>query len=99
MPSRPTPDLIPPGALSAGTVRRHLDAARERLFVLTGDLDGERLLGPKLAIVNPPLREIGDVAWFQEHWCLRTRPDGTLAPSPLEGADQLYDSTVIPCAT
>ncbi len=96
MPSRPTADLIPPGALSAAAVRRHLDAARERLLALTGDLDGERLLGPKLAIVNPVLWEIGHVAWFQEHWCLRVRPDGTLAPSRLADADRLYDSTAIP---
>ena len=96
MPNRPTADLIPPGALAAETVRRHLDAARERLVVLTGDLDGERLLGPKLAIVNPPLWEIGHVAWFQEHWCLRMRPDGTLAPSRLADADRLYDSTADP---
>jgi iron(II)-dependent oxidoreductase len=96
MPSRPTADLIAPGALRADEVRRHLDAARERLLVLTGDLDGERLLGPKLAIVNPPLWEIGHVAWFQEHWCLRLRADGTPAPSRLDGADRVYDSTAIP---
>jgi iron(II)-dependent oxidoreductase len=96
MPSRPTADLIPPGTLPADEVRRHLDAARERLLVLTGDLDGERLLGAKLAIVNPVLWEIGHVAWFQEHWCLRMRPDGTLAPGRLADADRLYDSTAIP---
>jgi iron(II)-dependent oxidoreductase len=96
MPSRPTADLIPPGALSAESVRQHLDAARERLLVLTGDLHGKRLLGPKLAIVNPVLWEIGHVAWFQEHWCLRMRPDGTLAPSRLDDADRLYDSSAIP---
>jgi gamma-glutamyl hercynylcysteine S-oxide synthase len=96
MPSRPTADLIAPGALRADEVRRHLDAARERLLVLTCDLDGERLLGPKLAIVNPPLWEIGHVAWFQEHWCLRMGPDGAPAPSRLDGADRLYDSTAIP---
>ena len=98
MPTRPTADLIPPGTLAAEEVRRHLDAARDRLRALTGDLDGERLLGPKLAIVNPVLWEIGHVAWFQEHWCLRMRPDGTLAPSRLDGADRLYDSSAIPHA-
>lgn len=96
MPNRPTADLIPPGTLAAKEVRRHLEAARERLRALTGDLDGERLLGPKLAIVNPVLWEMGHVAWFQEHWCLRLRPDGTLGPSRLEGADRLYDSSAIP---
>jgi iron(II)-dependent oxidoreductase len=96
MPSRTTADLIPPGTLTAEEVRRHLDAARERLLVLTGDLGGEQLLGPKLAIVNPPQWEIGHVAWFQEYWCLRMRPGGTLAPSRLDDADRLYDSTAIP---
>ncbi|MET0680257.1 MAG: selenoneine synthase SenA [Burkholderiales bacterium] len=96
MPSRPTAELIPPGTLRADEVRRHIDAARERLMALTDDLDGKRLLGPKLAIVNPPLWELGHVAWFQEHWCLRMRADGTLAPSRLDDADRLYDSTAIP---
>ena len=86
MPSRPTVELIPPGTLRADEVRRHIDAARERLMALTDDLDGKRLLGPKLAIFNPPLWELGHVAWFQEHWCLRMRADGTLAPSRLDDA-------------
>lgn len=69
--------------------------ARARALRVTGDLDGERLLGPKLAIVNPPLWEIGHVSWFQERWCLRLRPDGTLADSILPGADALYDSSAV----
>lgn len=96
MPTRATSELIPPGALAAGEVRAHLEAARARLLALTADLDGARLLGPKLAIVNPALWEIGHVGWFQEHWCLRMRADGTLAESALRGADRLYDSAAIP---
>ena len=38
---------------------------------ITRELDGAQWLGPKLAIVNPPLWELGHVAWFQERWCLR----------------------------
>ncbi len=95
MPTRPTAALIPPGALAAGAVRGHLEAARARLLALTADFDGARLLGPKLAIVNPPLWEIGHVGWFQEHWCLRMRPDGVLAASGFEGSDALYDSAAI----
>src|SRR5262249_50106851 len=34
-------------------------------------------------------------AWFQERWCLRTRPDETLADSLLDGADALYDSSTV----
>ena len=66
--------------------------ARARAERITGDLAGEQLLGPKLAIVNPPLWEIGHVSWFQEYWCLRLRPDGTRSDSILPGADALYDS-------
>jgi gamma-glutamyl hercynylcysteine S-oxide synthase len=77
------------------TLQQHLSASRRRTRRLTEDLDGPRLLGPKLAIVNPVLWELGHVAWFQEHWCLRFRPDETLADSLLEGADALYDSSAV----
>jgi iron(II)-dependent oxidoreductase len=68
-------------------------ASRDHFSSITAALDGERLFGPKLAIVNPPLWEIGHVGWFQEHWCLRWREDGTRADSILAGADALYDSS------
>ena len=71
---------------------RDLRASRERSARITADLAGERLLGPMLAIVNPPLWEIGHLGWFQERWCLRWRPDGSLGESILPGADALYDS-------
>jgi len=58
-------------------------------------IDGERLLGPQLAIVNPPLWEIGHVGWFQEHWCLRWRNGKELAPSILPNADALYNSSTV----
>ncbi|MEO8145849.1 MAG: ergothioneine biosynthesis protein EgtB, partial [Betaproteobacteria bacterium] len=54
-------------------LERDLTDARARAMRVTADLDGERLLGPKLSIVNPPLWEIGHVSWFQERWCLRQR--------------------------
>ena len=79
----------------AAALERDLLDARARALRVTEDLDGERLLGPKLAIVNPPLWEIGHVAWFQEHWCLRWRADETLADSILPGADALYDSSAV----
>jgi iron(II)-dependent oxidoreductase len=96
MPTRPTSDLIAAGALSASEVKAHLEAARARVLMLTADLDGERLLGPKLAIVNPILWELGHLAWFQEHWCLRQRANGARGPSIIDAADALYDSTAIP---
>jgi iron(II)-dependent oxidoreductase len=69
--------------------------ARERTLALVGDLEGERLFGPRLPVVNPPLWEMGHLAWFQERWVLRhaagrapVRPD----------ADRLYDSARVPHA-
>ena len=70
--------------------------ARSRTVGLIADLSGSQLLGPRLSIVNPPLWEIGHLGWFQERWCLRRRGDGALAPSMLEGADALYDSSAVP---
>ena len=69
--------------------------ARARTLRMTGDLEGDRLLGPKLAIVNPPLWELGHVAWFQERWCLRTACGGLPMESILPGADALYDSSAV----
>lgn len=57
---------------------------------LTGMLDAARLEVPQLPIVNPPLWEIGHIAWFQEFWVQR---GGSFElPSMLPGADRLYDS-------
>jgi iron(II)-dependent oxidoreductase len=69
--------------------------ARKRTDRVTQGLEGTRLLGPRLDIVNPPLWEIGHVGWFQEYWCLRRKPDGSAGPSMLEGADRLYDSAKV----
>ena len=81
---------VDPALLSA-----ELRASREHLNRITADLDGDRLLGPKLSIVNPPLWELGHVAWFQEFWCLRQSARGT-PPDPLvTGADALYDSAKV----
>lgn len=81
------------------TLARLLVEARARIRRMTADLAGERLLGPRLDIVNPALWEIGHVGWFQERWCLRARPDGTLTNSLLPQADRLYDSSAVPHAT
>jgi iron(II)-dependent oxidoreductase len=72
-----------------------LRASREHLTRITADLDGELLLGPKLAIVNPPLWELGHVAWFQEYWCLRRRTPDSMAEPIIPGADALYDSAKV----
>jgi iron(II)-dependent oxidoreductase len=87
--------LADPRIFNPAELERDLTDARARALRITHDLEGERLLGPKLAIVNPPLWEIGHVAWFQEYWCLRLRADGTRADSILPHADALYDSSAV----
>lgn len=87
--------LADPRITNPAELERDLLASREHARRVTADLDGARLYGPKLAIVNPPLWEIGHVAWFQERWCLRLRADGTLIDSILPGADALYDSSAV----
>jgi len=77
------------------SLSQQLRDARRRTRLLTRDLEGPQLFGPKLAIVNPVLWELGHVAWFQEHWCLRLRADESLSESVLEGADALYDSAKV----
>ena len=82
--------MIDPVELAA-----ELRSSRAHLTRITGDLDGERLLGPRLAIVNPPLWELGHVAWFQEYWCLRRNTQDRIADSIIPGADALYDSAKV----
>jgi len=77
------------------SLSQQLRDARQRTRLLTRDLEGPQLFGPKLAIVNPVLWELGHVAWFQEHWCLRLRADESLSESVLDGADALYDSAKV----
>ncbi len=89
-------DYMPSRQPDASVLREMLLAARARNLQLAADLGGERLLGPRLAIVNPPLWEIGHVGWFQEHWCLRYTPNSENGPSRLAGADALYDSAIVP---
>lgn len=74
-----------------------LHSARERLRRVADDLGGERELGPKLALVNPPRWEIGHVGWFQEWWCLREGSEDR--PSILPNADALYNSATVAHAT
>jgi ergothioneine biosynthesis protein EgtB len=79
---------------TAQTLMRRLQAARHRTLTLASDLTGRQLLGPRLAIVNPPLWEIAHVAWFQEHWCLRYRAPDDVAPSLIKDADERYNSAI-----
>ena len=59
----------------AGAVRAALLGARERTLRLADDFRaalGPRPQLPYAEAVNPPLWELGHVAWFQEWWLLRT---------------------------
>ena len=56
---------------------------------LVSDLSEAELLGPRLAIVNPPLWEVGHVGWFQERWVLR---HWSKQKPLLEHGDTLYNS-------
>ena len=81
--------------INTGFLAGELRASREHLTRITADFDAEQLLGPKLAIVNPPLWELGHVAWFQEYWCLRRKAQDEIADSIIPGADALYDSAKV----
>jgi len=78
--------------LSSSRLVELLTEARARTLELVADLTDSELRGPLLDIVNPPLWEIGHVAWFQEKWALRHW--GKRAPLQKEG-DVLYDSAAV----
>ncbi len=79
--------------MDSQTLASWITACRDRTFRLVEDLSDEQLMGPRLAIVNPLLWEIGHVAWFQENWVLRHHFGGR--PIVADG-DSLYDSSAIP---
>jgi iron(II)-dependent oxidoreductase len=79
-----------PARLNSCEIVDAMCAFRARTLALVGDLDDKQMIGPRLSIVNPPLWEIGHIAWFQEFWVLRhlrkQRPQ-------LENGDLIYNST------
>jgi iron(II)-dependent oxidoreductase len=80
---RPHPD--------AATLRAWLADAHQATRRLTARFATQSLEVPLLAIVNPPLWELGHVAWFEEFWLHRGGDFGV--PSMLEHADRWYDSS------
>ena len=78
----------------AESLSQQLRDARRRTRLLTRDLEGPQLFGPKLSIVNPVLWELGHVAWFQERWCLRLRADESLSESLLEASHAFYGHAI-----
>src|SRR6516164_2261537 len=88
MAERPNRPTIPPTTLAEAVAD-----TRRRTLELIADLGDDQLLGPRLAIVNPLLWEIGHLAWFGEKWVLRHARH----QPPLRGdADALYDSAAVP---
>jgi len=78
--------------VSTDVLLAQMQSARQRTLELIDGLTAEQLIGPKLAIVNPMLWEIGHVAWFFEHFILRR--EYRAAPM-LERGDEIYDSIAI----
>jgi len=87
----------------AASLRDALVESRERTRRVADDLGGDMQFGPYLAIVNPPRWELGHVGWFQEFWCLRRVEQGRYSlprsPSILPGADEVYNSALVPHAS
>lgn len=58
---------------------------------------------PMLAIVNPPLWELGHIAWFAEWYILReaesSAPDAAKRPCLLTKGDDWFDSNTVPHRT
>ncbi len=82
------------GDARARTAQLHAACARA--------LRGPDLAVPYRAEINPPLWELGHIAWFQEYWIARNAhcergihadPSATRGPSLMADADRLYDSS------
>lgn len=89
-----TPLSTPPTPpRAADELAAMLTDARERSLALMHDTLEARELGPRLAIVNPPLWELGHLGFFHDHFALRGLfglPDYQLAD-----AERLFDSSSI----
>ncbi len=69
-----------------------LEDCRRRTLELVSDLTPDQMRVPLLDIINPPVWELGHVAWFQEIWA-RRRLHGL--PPIRDDADALWDSMAI----
>ena len=78
---------------TAAALAAMLADTRATTLALVADLTDAQMLGPMLRIVNPPLWEIGHVAWFQEKWALRHLRG---LPASRADADAFYDSAAVP---
>ena len=72
-----------------------MQEARATTRSLYAQCSEDELSVPYLTTINPPLWELAHIAWFQEYWCLRYRPDAPRSPHTetlLEDADARFDS-------
>ncbi|APE30322.1 hypothetical protein BOX17_04750 [Halomonas aestuarii] len=82
-----TPPTLPRAAAELADM---LVDARARSLALMRDILEARELGPRLAIVNPPLWELGHLGFFHDHFALRGLHG--LPDYQLPGAERLFDS-------
>ncbi|MGH9661946.1 MAG: DinB family protein, partial [Bryobacteraceae bacterium] len=87
MPAHTTVNWTDPAAARAA-----LGDSRRRSLGLLEDLSDAQLRVPLLSLINPPLWELGHVAWFQEKWILR---HALGRPAIRDDADALYDSSAV----
>jgi gamma-glutamyl hercynylcysteine S-oxide synthase len=95
---------------------QHLNAARQLSLdtfllyeeALTNSETNPEFLVPKVPQLNPPLWELGHIAWFQERWLLRNpdrhlgtscHPNSALRSSILPAADAYFDSSSVAHST
>src|SRR5262245_38162216 len=55
----------------AATLAAWVHEARRRTFELYADVSDSDIAVPYLRIINPPVWELGHVAWLQAYWVLR----------------------------
>ena len=80
------------GVFTAIELRSMLADTRRRTLELVSDLTAEQLAVPEIDIINPPVWEMGHVAWFQEKWA-RRHTRGVASSHP--HADEFWDSAAV----
>ena len=90
---------LPAGALAEALVSaRNYTLALFARFESVGMDDARRV--PLLPTLNPPLWELGHLAWFAEWYLLRgarsSAPDAALRPSMLSRSDAWFNSNTVP---
>ncbi len=81
--------------LNRSELARELVLTRQHTLSLLGALTLEQWTVPMLDSINPPLWELGHVAWFQEYWCSRWQLNQPLKKSILPDSDRWYDSGTV----